>query len=105
MTDNPNMKKNAPSKRRCRYRIVLAGQKGEQTDKPKKIYALIQESSVGVQTQLTDESSDNLELGILQFYSGGPIVYFKENYCFSRFQRGSIVLQGGLIFSRGFGSI
>ena len=60
---------------------------------------------MGVQTQLTDESSDNLELGILQFYSGGPIVYFKENYCFSRFQRGSIVLQGGggLYFHGGWG--
>ena len=45
------------------------------------------------------KSSDNLELGILQFYSGGPMVYFKENYCFPRYQRGSIVFQRGLNFS------
>ena len=61
MADNPNMKKNDLSKGRCRYRIVLEGQMEEQTDKPKKLHALIQESSVGVQTQLTEKSSDNLE--------------------------------------------
>ena len=32
---------------------------------------------MGVKTKLTETSSDNLEIGILQFYSGGPIVYFK----------------------------
>ena len=85
MTDSPNTKKNDLSKRRCRYRIVLEGQTEEQTDKPKKLNALIQEWSVGVQTKLTEKSSDNLELGILQFYSGDPMVYLKENYCFSRF--------------------
>ena len=36
MADNPNMKKNDRSKRRCRYRIVLEGQTGEETDKLKK---------------------------------------------------------------------
>ena len=65
MTDNPNIKKNDLSKRRCRYRIVLEGQMEEQTDKPKRLHALIQDSSVGVQTQLTEKNSDNLELGIL----------------------------------------
>ena len=66
------MKKNDISKRRCRYRKVLEGQMEEQTDEPKKLHALIQESPVEVQTQLTEKSSDNLELhvGILQFYSG-----------------------------------
>ena len=56
MADNPNMKKNDLSKRLCRYRIVLEGQIEEQTDKPKtKLNALSQESSVGVQTQLTEK--------------------------------------------------
>ena len=56
MADNPNMKKNDLSKRLCRYRIVLEGQMEEQTDKPKtKLNALSQESSVGVQTQLTEK--------------------------------------------------
>ena len=52
-------------------------------------------------TQLTEKSSGNLELGILQSYSEGPMVYFKENYFsevsegFHRFQRGG----GGELFS------
>ena len=53
MTDNPNMKKNNLSKRRWRYKIVLEGRAGEQMDKQKKLHTLIQESSVGVQYQLT----------------------------------------------------
>ena len=32
---------------------------------------------------------------ILQFYSGLSMVYFKENYNFPRFQRGSNIFQGG----------
>ena len=49
---------------------------------------------------------------ILQFYSGSSKVYFKENYHFPRFQRGSnifrggggsIIFQGGPTFSRGGG--
>ena len=51
MADNPKMKNNDLSQRRCRYRIVLEGQTEEQTDN-----ALIQESSVGVQTQLTEKA-------------------------------------------------
>ena len=31
------------------------------------------------------------------------MVYFKENYCFLRFQRGSIVFQGGFNFFSGVG--
>ena len=31
------------------------------------------------------------------------MVYFKENYNFSRFQRGSDIFQGGPSFSRGGG--
>ena len=38
------------------YKIVLEGQTGEQTDKPKNLNALIQESSVGVHTQLTEKA-------------------------------------------------
>ena len=34
------------------------------------------------------KSSDNLELGILQFYSGCPMVCFKENYWFSKVSKG-----------------
>ena len=104
MADNPNMKKNHHlSKRRCRYRIVLEVQTEEITDKQKKLHVLIQESSIGVQTQLIEKSSDNLELGILQFYSGGPMVYLNENYCFPRFQRASIIFQGRLDFLGGGG--
>ena len=95
MADNPNMKKNDLSKRRCRYRIGLEGQTEEQMDKPKKKtpILLIQISSVEVQIQLTQKSSDNLEIGTYVFYSF--TVYFKENYCFPRFQRDSIFFQGG----------
>ena len=53
---------------------------------------------MGVQTQLTEKNSDNLELDLLQYFtvfSGGPMVYFKENYCLPRFQRVAIVFQGG----------
>ena len=53
---------------------MLEGQAEEQMDKPKKIHSMIQESSVGVQTKLTEKGSDNLELGYLQFYSAGPMV-------------------------------
>ena len=49
------MKKNDLSKRRCKYMIVLDGQMDEQTDKPKKLHVLIEESSVGVQTQLAEK--------------------------------------------------
>ena len=31
------------------------------------------------------------------------MVNYKENYCFPRFQRGSIVFQGGLYLFRGLG--
>ena len=34
-------------------------------------------------------------------YSGLSMVYFKENYNFPRFQRGSNIFQGGPTFSRG----
>ena len=42
---------------------------------------------------------------ILQFYRGGPMVYFKKNYNFLRFQKGSNTFQGrGVqIFSGGWG--
>ena len=73
---------------------MLEGQTKERTDKPKKFHALIQESLVEIQTQQTEKSSDKLESGILQFFSGGLMVYFKEPYCFPRFRRGSIVFQG-----------
>ena len=33
---------------------------------------------------------------ILQFHSGLSMVYFKENYTFPRFQRGSNFFQGGV---------
>ena len=38
----------------------------------------------------------NLPFVLVLFYRGGPMVYFKENYNFSRFQRGA-----GPTFSRG----
>ena len=54
---------------------------------------------MGVQTQLTEKNSDNFELGSLQFYSGGSMVYFKETCCFPRFLMGSNVFQGVELFS------
>ena len=39
----------------------------------------------GVQAHLTEKSSGNIFFSpqlILQFYRGGPMVYFKENYTF-----------------------
>ena len=58
----------------------------------------------GVQALLPENSSDNVFFRpqlILQFYSGLSMVYFKENYHFPRFQRGSNIFQGGPSFSRG----
>ena len=78
--------------------MVLEGQTEEQTDMLKKLHALIQESSVGVQTQLREKSSDNLELGMLQFHSGELMVYFKENY-----SEGFHRLPWGLNFFSGVG--
>ena len=46
---------------------MLEEQAEEQTDPPKKCHALVQELSVGVWNQTDRKSSDNLELGILQF--------------------------------------
>ena len=54
---------------------------------------------------LTEKNSDNVFLGIsfLQFYRGGPMVYFKENI-FLRFHRASNIFQRrGSNFSRGCG--
>ena len=67
---------------------------------------------VGVQALLPENSFDNVFCSpqlILQFYSGLSMVYFKENYNFHRFQRGSNIFQGvhlfpgGPTFSRGGG--
>ena len=58
---------------------------------------------MGVQTQLTENVSGNLELGILQFNSEGPMFYFKENYFFQRFQKGFHRFPRGLDFFRGVG--
>ena len=83
---------------------MLKGHGEEIMDKPGKIHALIQESSVGVQTQLAEKRSDNLELGIVQFDSGGPMVYFKENIVFQGFRRVPSFSKGVELFS-GMGSI
>ena len=74
------------------------------------LHAQNQEFARGVQARLPENSSDNvfyfvlffsLQL-ILQFHSGLSMVYFKENYNFPRFQRGSDKFQGGSnFFQRG----
>ena len=46
-------------------------------------------------TQLTEKSSGNLELGILQSYSEGPMVYLKENYFFRGFRGIPPLSEGG----------
>ena len=77
------------------YKIVLERQTEEQTDKPKKSPCADPGIVSGSPDPTDRKGSENLELGILQFNNGGPMVYFKENYCFPRFQRGSIVFQEG----------
>ena len=56
-----------------------------------------------VQARLPENSSDNgfclFCPQLLQFYSGLSMVYFKENYNFTRFRGG-----GGQTFSRGAGA-
>ena len=56
-----------------------------------------------VQARLPENSSDNgFRLfcpQLLQFYSGLSMVYFKQNYKFTRFRGGG----GGPIYSRGGG--
>ena len=54
---------------------------------------------MGVQTQLADKRSDNLELGILQFDSGGPMVYFKLSIVFQAFRRIPSFSKGVELFS------
>ena len=98
MTDNPNMKRMTSSKRRCRYRILLEEQVEEQTDQLKKRHALIQELSVGVRNQTDRKSSDNLELGILQFTVDVQWFFCKERKTnFHRYPRrgGGVNLIGG----------
>ena len=57
-----------------------------------------------VQARLPENSSDNgfclFCPQLLQFYSGLSMVYFKENYNFTRFRGGG---GGGPIYSRGGG--
>ena len=57
-----------------------------------------------VQAQLPENSSDNVFCPfcpqLLQFYSGLSMVYFKENYNFTRFRGGG---GGGPTYSRGGG--
>ena len=77
-------------------RIVLEGQMEEQTGEPKKLHALIQESSVGVQTQLSEKkSSDNLELVIYSFTVEVQWFILKKTIIFHGFR-------GLLSFSKGF---
>ena len=58
-----------------------------------------------VQARLPENSSDNVFClfcpQLLQFYSGLSMVYFKENYNFTRFRGGG---GAGLTFSRGAGA-
>ena len=89
------------SKRRCRYKIVLEGQTEEHTDKQVKTSCADPGIVRGSPDPTGRKSSDNFELGILQFYSGEPMVKSLENYCFPRFKRGSIIFQWGLNFFRG----
>ena len=49
----------------------------------------------GVQARLPENSSDNVFLVLNLFYIGLSMVYFKENYNFTRFQRGSKIFKGG----------
>ena len=51
----------------------------------------------GVQVNLTKISSDNVVLFflVLSLFYISQMVNFKENYHFSRFQRGSNIFQGG----------
>ena len=61
---------------------------------------------MGVQTQLTKNLSGNLELGILQFNSEGPMFYFKENYFFSKVSEGvPSFSKGAGLFSGGWSQI
>ena len=49
----------------------------------------------GVPGPTARNSSDNVFFQlILQFYNGLSMVYYKENYDFPRFQRGSNIFQG-----------
>ena len=73
------MKNNDISKRRYRYKYrIVVGRADGRTNGQCADPGIVSSSP-----DLTDrKSSDNLELGILQFYDGGPMVYFKEIYCF-----------------------
>ena len=61
MAENPNMKKNDLSERRCRFRIVLEGQTEEQMDQPKKLF-----SGVGVKMLISIETNRAYD------FPGGP---------------------------------
>ena len=89
MVDNANMKNNDLSKRCCRYRIVLEVQTEEQMDKMKKLRAVTQESSVGVQTQLTEKKiSDNLDFKVFYSLKWGSNGLFSGKLLFSNVSEG-----------------
>ena len=88
MADNPNMKMKYFFQKTLQVLYSNGRADGRANGQAeKKLHVPMQESSVGVQTQLIEKSSYNLELGILQFYSGGPMFYLKKNYCSPRFHR------------------
>ena len=55
----------------------------------------------GFQAQLTEKTSDVLFFSPQLILQRGPMVYFKENYDFLRFQRGSNIFQRRSNFSSG----
>ena len=75
---------------------------------PQLFRARIQEflsGGAGAQVSLTKISSDNIFFFfffflVLSLFYRSQMVNFKEIYHFSRFQRGSNILQGGPTFSR-----
>ena len=59
----------------------------------------------GVHVNLTKKSSDNVCFFlVLSLFNRSQMVYFKDNYHFSRFWRGSKIFQGGPTFSGEGGS-
>ena len=70
------------------------------------IHARIQKFSSGgpgylTKTALTTFFSSFFHFLVLTLFYRSQMVNFKENYHFSRFQRGSNLFQGGPIFSSG----
>ena len=83
MADNPNMKMKYFFQKTLQVLYSNGRADGRANGQDEKKTPCADAGIVSGSPDPTDrKSSYNLELGILQFYSGGPMFCLKKNYCF-----------------------